>query len=197
MTKDTLITGHPRSGTGYASEMFKHYGFDIGHEKMGSDGISSWIFAPENASKNPYRRIRNQTDYEFKTIIHIIRNPVDVVNSMAFTVFPDDRVVKYMLNWIDIDRKMSDLYKSIQTYIGWNKLITSRKPDVLIKVEELDKYLTDNIHLCPLKGHEPPTDYNTRKHDKLSMDEIRSELSGYTDLIDEFVRYSEELGYVI
>ena len=48
-----LFVGHPRSGTGFAAELSAQFGLDIGHERDGADGISSWMFAVD-ADENPW-----------------------------------------------------------------------------------------------------------------------------------------------
>jgi rhodanese-related sulfurtransferase len=47
-----LIAGHPRTGTGYAAALCRQLGVDVGHEKLGASGISSWMFAVD-AEANP------------------------------------------------------------------------------------------------------------------------------------------------
>ena len=40
-----LITGCARSGTTYISKVLLQGGFEVGHERMMSDGVSSWYLA--------------------------------------------------------------------------------------------------------------------------------------------------------
>jgi hypothetical protein len=44
-TLDFIIVGCCRSGTGYMSALFTACGYDVGHERLGKHGISSWCWA--------------------------------------------------------------------------------------------------------------------------------------------------------
>lgn len=81
--KDILIIGHPRCGSGFAAEICKNAGLDIGHEVMGRHGISSWMFAvndwkypfgPGLASNNKY--------VKFDRVVQHIRNPFKALPSI-------------------------------------------------------------------------------------------------------------------
>ncbi|HKU53767.1 MAG TPA: hypothetical protein VJP60_00260, partial [Rhizomicrobium sp.] len=48
-----LIVGHPRCGTTSASGICLQLGLDVQDEKVGEDGISSWMMAVEDRS-NPF-----------------------------------------------------------------------------------------------------------------------------------------------
>ncbi|MFK4998907.1 hypothetical protein ACI2OX_21260 [Bacillus sp. N9] len=75
-----LVLGHPRSGTGYMAYLLRQFGYGIGHERMGKDGISSWMFAV-----NDYQVFADQTlnkkNYTFDYTIMNLRHPIDIVSS--------------------------------------------------------------------------------------------------------------------
>ena len=81
-----LITGCARSGTGYASLLFKKMGLDIGHEEYGADGISSWLFAvdAENVPWGPSRK-----DVKFGKVFHQVRHPLKAIGSI-YTYEPEE-----------------------------------------------------------------------------------------------------------
>src|SRR6185369_5544548 len=69
-----LITGCGRSGTMYASAVWRSQGLDISHEnptppngQMGKDGIASWYMAV-NDLKPPFGP--SASEYEFDFVIH-------------------------------------------------------------------------------------------------------------------------------
>lgn len=51
--RPVLITGHPRTGTGFVAGLCAQAGLDIGHETNGADGVSSWMMAAQ-AEDNPW-----------------------------------------------------------------------------------------------------------------------------------------------
>jgi hypothetical protein len=69
-----LITGCPRSGTRYIQQVLKlACGMDIYHENpRGKDGIVDWHYTVPQIPKD-----------KFKTILHQVRNPLDVINSLC------------------------------------------------------------------------------------------------------------------
>lgn len=135
-----LILGHPRSGTKYMSEMFKNNGHDIGHEEMGKDGTSNWQMAVY-ASEYPYKGKDDFTriDFEPDVLVHVIRNPIDAISSIAFTEQPSEwfraKYVPIFGNFVE---------RAILSYVGWNKLITAQKPDIVLPLEKAAKLLKFN-----------------------------------------------------
>ena len=51
-----LAVGHPRCGTGYAASLLQQFGLDVGHERAGRDGLSSWMFRRRGRRKSVGRR---------------------------------------------------------------------------------------------------------------------------------------------
>ena len=47
--KKFLCIGHPRCGTSSISQYLKYMGYDVCHENMGKDGISSWMLAVKSS----------------------------------------------------------------------------------------------------------------------------------------------------
>lgn len=75
-----IITGLPRSGTGYMSMLFLSAGVSCGHEKIfnfGRINENSFLEADSSWTALPYLK-----DFSEKKIIHITRNPLKVINSM-------------------------------------------------------------------------------------------------------------------
>lgn len=78
-----LIVGHPRGGTGYSASLCNQVGLDVGHESVGSDGISSWMFAVDG--DNPYysdKNARSRLALSWKYLIMAVRDPVDAIGSI-------------------------------------------------------------------------------------------------------------------
>lgn len=145
-----LITGHPRSGTKYMSELFKNNGHDIGHEEMGKDGTSNWQMAVY-ANEYPYKVNDNFTrmDIDFDVLIQVIRNPIDAVSSIAFTEQPSEwfraKYVSIYGNFVE---------RAILSYVGWNKLILAQNPDYILPLEKAAEILKFNdVEKANERGH--------------------------------------------
>ena len=64
----TLVLGFPRSGTGSMARKL-----NLGHEKMNENGTSDWRLV--------FGHIRGE-----ERLIHVIRNPIDIIASNIFTM---------------------------------------------------------------------------------------------------------------
>jgi hypothetical protein len=65
-----LIIGCGRSGTRYASKVLRQCGLEIGHEKEGKDGMSSWMAIGNSEKLQAY-----------DCIYHQVREPLGVISS--------------------------------------------------------------------------------------------------------------------
>ena len=163
-----LITGHPRSGTASAAAMFRQAGLDIRHEEVGKDGTSSWMMAVK-AEKYPYGfdHYRRQ-DIRFKTIIHIVRQPIAAIASIAHT---EQLTEAFRGQYVTLFGNHTE--RAVLSYIGWNKLIHAQLPDITCKTESL----TSVVRL--LTGAEVPAMIlNTREHPSMTKESVFSSLSG-------------------
>jgi hypothetical protein len=95
-----LVTGCGRSGTLYASEVWKSQGLDVRHEnpippngRMGKDGIASWYMAV-NDPDPPFGP--SAIGYEFDVTIHQVRYPLEVIASVAQFVLREPRSRNYI-----------------------------------------------------------------------------------------------------
>ena len=170
--KNILVVGHPRSGTGYMAKTLSSNNILLGHECMNRDGISSWMFAARS-DKVPYTSDNSvPSQYIFDNIIHVVRNPLDVIASMAYSVLPDDKVLNYMENYIYIDQQEDHIVTAVRTWIGWNRLISALHPNIIIQVErafdKLESFLDVKL---PIRSTSKK--YNTRKHKKIDAKKIR------------------------
>ena len=80
-TRRVLITGCARSGTKYVAHLLTQMGLDVGHEKMGRDGISSWCMATP-AQTTPWGPGLDGT-VDFKCVLHQVRHPALVIPSLS------------------------------------------------------------------------------------------------------------------
>lgn len=74
-----LITGCGRSGTTYITQVLQRCGLDVGHERMGRDGIVSGFYAfdaPKYPGKHPTPRP------QFDVVLHQVRAPLAAIASL-------------------------------------------------------------------------------------------------------------------
>jgi len=146
--KKLLNIGHPRCGSRYTSQLFKSMGLDISHESFGNDGICSWLFTVKDLNMpniGNYSNITPDASYhtEFDYIVSFVRNPFAAMPSViAENCDPDDRSYNFRRNHIinalgiDIDDYTSDLERAVASYLYWYKIVQSRKPHIILKIED-------------------------------------------------------------
>lgn len=77
-----LITGCPRSGTRFTTEVLKKSGLRVNHEAMGPDGLVSCFFTV-NDFWYPGGHIGRRDQFDFEHVWHQIRHPLKVIASMS------------------------------------------------------------------------------------------------------------------
>ena len=159
-----LITGCGRSGTLYATGIWRALGLDIRHERpvlpngvMGDDGMASWFMAADDPEppSGP-----SALDYEFGVVIHQVRHPLKVIASMAQFIFREGkRAPAYIDQNVPETRLSADeqyylehkdqlILKASRYWYYWN-VLAEAKADTTVKVEDLDLQLP---RLCDLVG---------------------------------------------
>ncbi len=177
INRNLLAIGHPRTGSGYTSAILKAYGLDIGHERMGKDGIVSWMFTVYDLNNpfylNKYAKSRYYASFE--NIIMFARDPFTAIpsimreNSAAETSFEFRR--KHILretniNLIQFD---NDLERAIENYYLWSKMaIENNKPSLIVRVEYDDEILFDfltqqGLNVIKNPGKMPDKNINSNK----------------------------------
>ena len=169
--KEILCIGHPRCGTKYISGLLTSFGYEIGHENMKKKGISSWMLAVMS-NTYPWGDVgidKNKpfSVFNFKYIIHIVRNPFNAIPSIILENKYSPR--SYNFRKFHIKRELNidlpiynsklnliqDIEIAIKTYIYWNLICEKNKPSLVIKLEDsyniLKQYNTKNIKESDLK----------------------------------------------
>jgi hypothetical protein len=163
--KKLLITGCGRSGTLYASEVWRSLGLDILHERraapdgpIGRDGAASWFMAADDPNP-PFGP--SPLGCEFDFVLHLVRDPLKVIASVAQYILgtgvaspgfiernaPETRLVaeEHLL-----ERKEQLILRAARYWYHWN-LLAETKADETIQVEQLASSLP---RLCDLLGVE-------------------------------------------
>lgn len=176
------------------AELMELNGLDVLHEKMGEHGISSWMFAVGGAQKVPWTYDDSApVDYSFKTLVHVIREPLAAISSVYFTESVSEAWRSE--HCLICGNKME---RAVASYIGWNKMIQSRGPDYTVALEDkpgLRKVTLELTHKYSYREDAdidiilPDGPVNTREHAVLTEAEIADmispcladELSGFID----------------
>lgn len=145
--KRIIVLGLPRSGTGYISKLLQNNKYDVLHEEMGLNGTSDWRLV------SSYERKPN--DF----VIHIVRNPLDVLASISFTVSYNAITKLKEETGTENDHMMSMVAEIMRK---WTDKITEIKPDQVIRVEDLP----EELHLY---DGDLPKNYNSRPHPKVTL----------------------------
>lgn len=129
-----LVIGCGRSGTTYMSQVLTASGLDINHERMGQDGTVSWLTTPAEAEWAPWGPLSK--DYEFEHILHQVRDPVKVIQSV-YNVPP-----RATWEWIsifipEIKPEDSKLTKSAKYWYYWN-LIAEARAEFSYRIEDFN-----------------------------------------------------------
>tara|TARA_Y100000389_G_scaffold95188_1_gene91843 strand:+ start:1088 stop:1795 length:708 start_codon:yes stop_codon:yes gene_type:complete len=205
---DFLILGHPRSGTGYISKLFSGYGIKIGHECIDEHGISCWTFVTPNCNhfngvpKKGQRSIKGITrqDIEYKHLVHNVRNPFDVINSIYQTeANTHSQIFRLFHAEPKIDENLDTLSQTILSVTRWNKMIEQLNPEVVFKVEDCEEcvkdYLVNNLNYKTEGVVFENKSYNTRKksrEQKLTKEDYAN-VPQY--VLDELNEYCERYNY--
>lgn len=141
-------------------------GLDVGHERVGKDGCSSFQFAV-NTKRVIFHSAeghKGREHYEFDRIIHVVRHPLDVIASTAFTDM--NGAIEWQSGFVPVMLHEGKVRQAIQTWLGWNELIEMQTQE-RIRVEDADTELP-RLLACEPPQDTPPKDYNGRQHDSLS-----------------------------
>jgi len=165
-----LVTGFPRSGTGYTARTLRFAGLDVGHEKVGSDGVVSWWHLL-GADK-------------FDKVFHQVRNPIDTISS-AMTINNSSIRKLSTITEPNVDK----LKFLMQSWLDWNELAES-KAQMTYRVEDVEDLFPILRKEMGIKGGFPNvrTTINKREHEVLSVEDLRKVDSELTDKIIERAR---------
>ncbi|MDQ0200822.1 hypothetical protein [Neobacillus ginsengisoli] len=194
-----LVLGHPRSGTTFSAKLLRDFGYQVGHEAMKDDGISSWMFAVEDNQVFTSLGL-NRKDYTFEYIIMNIRNPVDIITSTYFTENTSKKSMNYRKKYVNFEG-LNKVEEAVKSVLEWYKLIEMQRPHLKLFIdknpeEKLFHFLKrfDNKEgLLPIKKIKKKI--NARKHPDLSLsfikencgEELFSELIHFCGLYDYHV----------
>lgn len=208
-----LITAHPRSGTKYLSKLCQAYGLDVGHERMGANGICSWMLAAD-ADCAPYGDGTTFQPNVYDRVIRLVRHPLRVLASVIHTenIEPDQPVGfgkhscreyvrrhafgerSWALRRYVVRAEGNRYEQAVQTLLVWDTLIDDRKPAFTVHAEAAAEELPRRLGLNPLEASRlPSTKVHARKHPELTWVELKRHLRA--ELVTRLEDYTRRYGY--
>ena len=195
-----LVLGHPRTGTGYMSALFRYLGYDVNHEEFGKDGISNWMYAVNNDECLPtWGTTIKRDENEFEHIFLVVRNPYTAIKSIINIENVVEQSLNYRLNYLNLDISgLNEVEIAIYVYHEWLKNIQNQYP--MIKIirletakEDLIKYLEENHLDIKFEKEEPSKNHNTRSQ---NFDYKEADFSSLSKKFQEVLReFCESYGY--
>lgn len=163
--KNILITGCGRSGTRYVSYLIDQLGLDVGHERMGRDGIASWYMAVAS-DRSPFGPA--SADYLFKIILHQVRHPLAVIPS---TLSFKGRSWDYICENLGLDPHQEPLRLGLAYWYSWN-LRAGELADWRYRIEDIADIFSEFCHRLGVppdpKALDAVTpDVNTRRYGRV------------------------------
>jgi len=146
-----LVTGCGRSGTLYATEVWRSLGLDIRHERpvppngvMGKDGMASWFMTVDDPDP-PFGPSANQ--YSFQYIIQQVRHPLKVIASVAQFILRMDPSSKAYIERNCVGARLTEqqlqlddtarlIMQAALYWYYWNQMAET-KANVTVQVETL------------------------------------------------------------
>lgn len=135
-----LVVGHPRTGTGYTAKLLKSWGLDIGHEKMGENGISAWQLAVQH-EKNPVYLNVNYEQFDWSSVIYCVRDPKFSIPSIVYTENNKKESLEYRQKYGSFPIHTNPIINAIRSIVAWDKLIKKIKVDCTYRIEDQDQLL--------------------------------------------------------
>ena len=127
-SKKILGLAHPRTGTGYTSNLLRSFGLHAGHEIMQKDGIVAWQLAPVLEEKEELPFMKKCRDvyfdtYNWETIIYNIRNPKDSICSICYT---ENKTLAFRNRIAKIETEKNRVSMAIQSILYFDRVILEK-----------------------------------------------------------------------
>jgi len=146
-----LVVGHPRCGTGYTASLCRQLGLDVGHEKLGADGISSWMFAVD-AEWNPYALdevARTRRAFAWRYLIMPVRDLATAAGSVMRDsqhappsyAFRREHILRLL--GLDLNDFDSPLEQALWSITSWARIVLAQQPDLCWRIEDQAELLRD------------------------------------------------------
>jgi hypothetical protein len=161
-----VVLAHARSGTSYTAACFRAAGWDVGHERIGRDGIASWMWATD-AEEVPLGPPRGYYPLP-ETVLHVIREPAAAVSSITHT---EQASEEWRSRWVPIPPSAGPIERAVWSLHGWTALIRDLRPTHTAQLRHVEAAVETITGSPP--GHVKGS-RNARLHPALSADQIKA-----------------------
>lgn len=139
-----LITGCPRSGTRYLSNVFNRVGLDVGHECVRFNGCSSGFYVGDFPTY-PVGHKEPVSSINWFYVIHIIRDPQKAVPSLA-RLLTDVAAVRRWYKQFGLITDSVDQSAMNVWYWSHKNVIKNIKPDITVNIDWFPEYWPEISH---------------------------------------------------
>lgn len=193
--------GHPRCGTGFTASLLQSAGLDVGHEKMGADGIVSWMAVAEREIV-PYGsgidKLRGHKAF------CAVRSPLAAIPS----IIPENgrpRSLAWRAQVIWEKRKVdicsrpfvppNNIALAVASYVHWFELCLERKPKVIFRIDREE----DDARLGEFVGRDlrRTPDLRTNARPRVRFQGFKPQMIARagSELVTRFADLADRLGY--
>ena len=201
--KKVLVTGACRSGTTTVTKFLRDAGLQVNHEKMGYDGTVSCMFFmdapyyPKGGGVFSHEGDGKFSDYEFETIIHLIRHPLEAIPSQAGIYSKDHKQWVNDQKLVDISTK-PNLYHAAKLWLKVNRhvgTLTKKR----IRIEDLEAHWPKLRKWLDLSGHIPVVGEMNKASGVFRRDSIEWEDLYALDetMTNQIIKLTGQYGYEI
>jgi hypothetical protein len=160
-----LVTGCGRSGTRFTTFVLRRLGLDVGHERLGKDGIASWALAVE-ADVVPWGP--SLATLTFDVVLHQTRHPLRVANSV---VSFREESWRFICDHVPCSLDDPLPLRAAAYWYHWN-IAAEVKADVTFRVEDIRSSIGAIATKLGVEADASvldrvPTDVNTRRNGRL------------------------------
>lgn len=156
-----VVTGCPRSGTGYCAEALRRLGASVGHETWEVDGTVSWMEAP---ARRPG-----------VLVVHVVRHPLLVIGSLATIAPASLHVLAAHVHGADMS-----LRGRAKIWLGWTTIAAAGAMET-VPTEEFAEKAPGFLRRAGIAVRDTadhalvPKDMNSRPHAEVTWEHLRKE----------------------
>ena len=210
-----VISGHPRCGSKFAADICQQMGLDVGHERVGAAGVSSWMFAVDGEAPFAFDELAgDRRRLAWDDLVMQVRNLPEAIPSVIREhQHAPAKGFSYLRNGIlektgiDLNTFDDDVERAAWSIILWCQIVVDQRPSLIFRIEDqadvLAQFLRDK-RLVPLfhrRTRPVPTVINADKpylgvrykKPNLTADEIWAQAS--PELREAMRRYDDFFGY--
>lgn len=155
------------------------------------DADSSYMAAP----------YLNEEILKDATVIHVVRNPLNVINSFCNHLnyfqneYPTNLYEEFIFQFVpELKSKMNQYDRAALFYVRWNKMIQIRKPQIFHRIENSPEHILKSLKIDSKEWY---NDKKTNVFEKLKIDvfnnynQIKSK-----EIKSELINIAYEYGYL-